>query len=97
MFGILNDMVGQSAGQCIGETLLHRQLAPGMLALYSFLFALHASRKFDQSVGGFLVAVEQHVLDSLKQCGVELLVNAELAGIHDCHVEPMANAVIEKR
>ena len=42
-------------------------------------------------------AVEEHVLDALPQLGLDVLVDRELAGVDDAHVEPGADRVVEER
>ncbi len=41
--------------------------------------------------------VEEDVLDALEQVGLDVLVHGELPGVHDPHVEPRADRVVEER
>ena len=50
-----------------------------------------------EPVGGVGPAVEQHVLDVLEQVLRDFLVDLELAGIDDAHVEPGVDRVVEER
>ena len=57
----------------------------------------HALGDLDQPVGRVGAAVEDHVLDPLEQLGLDVLVDRELAGVDDAHVEPGADRVVEER
>ena len=50
----------------------------------------------DQALAGVLPAVEHHVLDPLAQLGVEVVVDADHAGVDDAHVHPRLDRVIEE-
>ena len=52
--------------------------------------------ELDQALGGIGAAVEQDVLDQFEQVLGDLLVNGELPGVDDAHVEPGVDGVIQK-
>ena len=52
------------------------------------------SREFEQPLRGVGAAVEQHVFDQLEQIWRNLLVDGELAGVHDAHVHAGADGVV---
>ena len=58
---------------------------------------LDASRELDEPLGRVRTAVEDHVLDALEQLGLDVLVDGELAGVDDAHVEPGPDRVVEER
>ena len=58
---------------------------------------LHALGELDEPVGRVRPAREDHVLDVLEQLGLDVLVDGELAGVDDPHVEPGADRVVEER
>ena len=57
---------------------------------------LHPPRDLDEPVGRVGAAGEDHVLDPLEQLGLDVLVDGELAGVDDAHVEPGADRVVEE-
>ena len=60
-------------------------------------FALHGLGERDQPLGRVRPAVQEHVLDELEQVLGDLLVDRELAGVDDPHVEAGADRVVEER
>ena len=54
-------------------------------------------RTIDEPLGCIRPAVEEHALDPLEQVGLDVLVDGELAGVDDPHVEPCADRVVEER
>ena len=75
-----------------------RRLAPGEIELALRRLALHGREgERDEPVGCVRTAVVQDVLDSLEQIRGDVLVDDELAGIDDAHVEPGADRVEERR
>ena len=50
----------------------------------------------DQALAGVLAAVEHDVLDALAQLGVEVVVDADHAGVDDAHVHPRLDRVVEE-
>ena len=61
--------------------------------------ALAADRlgELHQPVGGVGPPVEQHVLDEFQQVGRNVLVDRQLAGVDDAHVQPGADRVVQER
>ena len=59
--------------------------------------ALDALGVLDEPLGRVGAAVEDHVLDELEQLRLDVLVDGELAGVDDAHVEPGADRVVEER
>ena len=60
------------------------------------LLAAERLGELDEPIGRVGAAVEQHVLDALEQVGGNLLVDLQLAGVDDAHVEASADGVIEE-
>jgi hypothetical protein len=50
----------------------------------------------DQALAGVLATIEDDVLDALAQLGVEVVVDADHAGVDDAHVHPRLDRVIEE-
>src|SRR4029077_17911276 len=50
----------------------------------------------DEAFGGVFATIEDDVLDALEQCRRDVLVDGELAGVDDAHVEARAYRVIEE-
>ena len=65
-----------------------------MASVFSFLPTRLG--ELDQPLGRVGPAVEQHVLDALEQVLGDLLVDLELAGVDDAHVEAGADGVVEE-
>ena len=59
--------------------------------------AADAVGDLDEPLGRVGAAVEEHVLDALEQLRLDVLVDGELAGVDDAHVEPGADRVVEER
>ena len=54
-------------------------------------------RVFDETFCRVLPAVEDDVLDALQELRLDVLVDGELAGVDDAHVEPGCDRVVEER
>ena len=78
------------------EPLLDRRLAPREVALARRALALDALGELDEPLGRVGPAGEEHVLDPLEQLGLDVLVDRELAGVDDPHVEAGADRVVEE-
>ena len=81
----------------VREPLVDRRLAPREVELALRALAPHALGELDEPVGRVGAAGEDHVLDALEQLGLDVLVDRELAGVDDAHVEPGADRVVEER
>ena len=57
---------------------------------------LHRLGELDQPFGGVGPAIEQHVFDVFEQILGNLLVDRELAGVDDAHVQAGADGVVEE-
>ena len=79
------------------EALLHGALSPRHVDLALRAFSRDRLRKVDEALGGVGPAVEDHVLDHLEQVLRDVLVDDELAGVDDPHVETGADRVVEER
>ena len=92
------DEVDDAVDQRVLEPLLDRAVAPGqVLGRRPSSLRLDRLGELGEPVGGVGPAVEQHVLDALEQVLGDLLVDLELAGVDDAHVEPGADGVVEER
>jgi hypothetical protein len=59
--------------------------------------ALGASRRLDQALAGDRgAAVQHHVLDALAQLGLEVVVDADHAGVDDAHVHAGLDRVVQE-
>ena len=97
LLGVLLDEVDDAVHERVRQPLLDRRLAPGEVALARRRLALDPLGELDQPVGRVVAAVEEHVLDQLEQVGLDVLVDRELAGVDDAHVEPGADRVEQER
>ena len=89
-----------SPDQRVRQPLLNRAAPPffGLLLRYCWTACrLESLAIRHQTLGRIGPPIEQHVLDQRLQLRLDLLVDFQLPGIHDTHVEPRANGVIQKR
>ena len=80
----------------MGEAFLDGCLSPGEVPLPLGRTALHGRGVLDEAFGGVFATIEDDVLDALEQCRLDVLVDGELAGVDDAHVEARADRVIEE-
>ena len=71
--------------------------APRLVFDRRFVFRLYRLGEIDQALGRIIAAIQQHVFDAFAQLRLDLLVNCQLSGIHDSHVEPGVDRMIKKR
>ena len=97
LFGIGNDMRVDPLDQRMLEPASHLP-APPLLGrlLVGGALALVALGKVDQPLGRIGAAHEDDILAGFAQFGIDLVVDVELAGIDDRHVEPSRDGVIEE-
>jgi hypothetical protein len=79
------------------QAFLHAARAPGLAARSLLRVRLEARRALHQPLGRVRAPVEDDVLDQLAQRRVELLVDAELAGVDDAHRHAGADRVVKER
>ena len=97
LLGVHFDEVDQSVHQGVRQPRLDRFGAPGQLLFLPLRAALGRRRGLDQPLGGVGPTVEQHVFDPLEQILGDILVDDQLTGIDDAHVEAGFDRVEEKR
>ena len=104
LLGIRLDVLIDSLHQRVRKPLLHRAVAP---FLYLFLVAIIArarsSRRFqrlaerDQPFRSLRPPVQQHILHQFLQPRLDLLVNLQHARIHDTHIQPRGDRMVQER
>ena len=90
------DVVHDALDQRVGEALLDRAPPPGVLLHRGLALLLDGIGEGQQTLGGVGAAVQQHVLHQLEQVLGDLLVDLELAGVHDPHVHAGADGVVQE-
>ena len=85
----LDQRMFQPLGDRPAAPFLRRLFGRGILALEGF-------RERDETIAGFGIGVEQHILARLAQRGIDRVIDVELARIDDRHVEPGGNRVVEE-
>ena len=80
----------------MGEPRLDRRVPPGEIDLALLARALHVLGELDHPLRRVLAAVEEDVLDVLEQVLRDVLVELELAGVHDAHVHAGLRRVVEE-
>ena len=96
-FGVFDDVLVVARHQRMAQALAHRQLPPGeiFLALLGAA-ALVVHGDLEQALRGIGPAIEDHVLDALAQVLRDVVVNRELARIHDAEVHAGLDRVIQE-
>ncbi len=95
--GVGLDVSADAVNQRMDQPLVHRLLAPreidfALLRLTAFV----AFGSLQQAVGRVGATVEDHVLDQGAQLRVDIVIERELASIHDAHVHARLDGVIEE-
>ena len=90
------DEVGDSVDERVRQPLLHRRLPPAEILFPLRAVALDGRRELDQPLGGIGPPVEDHVFDVLEQILRNVLVDDQLSGVDDAHVEAGLDGVIQK-
>ena len=110
VLGVLDDELGDAVDERVREPLVDRlrllgRAAPGQARRVVARHALGALGDLDQALAGgrrrlagleLRHAVEDDVLDPLAQLRVEVVVDADHAGVDDAHVHPRLDRVIEE-
>ena len=96
LLGVLLDEVDHAVDESVCEPVPDGRLAPGQVELAFRRAAGDRRGVLDQPLGRIVAPVEEDVLDALEQLGLDVLVHRELAGVHDPHVEPRADRVVEE-
>ena len=79
------------------KPLVDVEAAPGIgLRRVGGISFLHGLGVFDQPVGGVWTPIEEHVLDATQEVFVDVLVDGELACIHDPHIHAGLNGMVEE-
>ena len=97
LLGVLVNVLDDALDQRVAQALLDRALAPFLFGDFDLVLLLDRLGEFDEALGGVRPAVEQHVLHQLQQVLRDLLIDRQHPGVHDAHVQPCPDGVIEKR
>ena len=96
LLGVLDDEVVDAVDQRVAQALLDRLGAPGQARAVVLGLALGVLGDLDQALAGIGAAVQHHVLDPLAQLGLEVVVDADHAGVDDAHVHPGLDRVVQE-
>ena len=88
--------IGNARDKRVRQPLTHGQLAPGVLGRHLALHVLVPFREGQQPLGGVLPTGQNHVLHRLAQFGFDVVVHGQHPRVHDAHVQPGADGVVEK-
>src|SRR5262249_23154037 len=83
--------------QRVFEPLLHRRIAPGEIDGALRPGPVDGLGEGHQAVGGVAAAIEEHIFDEFQQVGRDVLVDGQLAGVDDAHVQTGAYGVQQER
>src|SRR5262249_3361440 len=96
-FGIGVDVIDDALDERVLETFGDGLVAPFVVDFRLLLAAALSLERFgvlDEALGGVFAAIEDDVLDALKELRLQLLIDGELAGVDDGHVETRLDGVI---
>jgi len=82
--------------QRVRQALAQRQRAPSVFGAVVARRAAHAVGDVEQALGGVGAAIEHHVFDARAQLGLELVIDADHAGVDDAHVHAGLDGVVQK-
>ena len=91
------DEVDDALDERVRKPLLDGAASPRVRHDLRLAGLLHGLGERDQPLRRVLAAVQEDVLDEVEQVLRDLLVDRELAGVHDAHVEAGRDRVVEKR
>ena len=94
---VLLDEVDDAVHERMREPIADRRLAPGEVELALRCPARDGRRVLDETLGRVGPAIEEDVLDAFEQIRLDVLVDRELTGVDDAHVEARADRVVEER
>ena len=95
-FGVGGDEFGDAMYQRMAEALVDIAGAPGQPCRVVDRHALGALGHFDQALARVGAAVQHHIFDALTQLGVEVVIDANHAGIDDAHVHAGLDRVVQE-
>ena len=97
LFHVGLDMIDDAVDQRVLEPFLDRSMPPGRVGLV-FLrgLALQRGPVGHQPLGGVGAAVENHVFHTLAERRLDVLVDGQLPGVDDPHVEPGVDGVVQE-
>jgi hypothetical protein len=93
LFDELDDAVDEGVGEACLDGASRQARSSSTLARAG---AAEALGELDEALGGVGAAVEEDVLDAVAELGVDVLVDGELAGVDDAHVEAGLDGVVEE-
>ena len=97
LFSVGDDVRRHAVDERVRQALRHAARTPGVLLAGLLGRCLHAAGEFNQPLGGVGPPVEDDILRALAQLRVELLVDAQLAGVDDAHRHAGLDGVVQKR
>ncbi len=105
LFGVFGDEFVHAVDQRMRQALAHRQGAPFVFLAVVFRTALCRLGDFNQALAGCelllavlvnRLAIEHHVLDALAQGRLQVVINADHAGIDNAHVHAGLDGVVQE-
>ena len=95
-FGVLDDPLRDAVHQRMRQALLDRRVAPLEVLFLFGAAGLERAGEFDHAFGGVLAAVEHHVFHAFAQLGIEVVVDADHAGVDDAHGQAGLDRVVQE-
>ena len=95
-FGVGDYEVVDTVHQRIHQAAVGVGFAPTQILRLLLCLALHRRCNLEQSLRRIVASVEKHIFDALAQAYGDILVDGQLAGIDDGHVQPRLDGVVEK-
>ncbi len=96
-FRVVDNVTGNGFNQGMLQALLNRPLTPGKIFFFGLAaFAFELFGRLEQAIGGVIPAVQNHVFHQLFQIRLDLVVDHQLARIHDAHIHAGLDRVIQE-
>ena len=96
-FRVVNNVTGNAFNQGMLQALLNGPFTPGKVFLFGLAaFASELFGRFEQAIGGVIPAVQNHVFHQFFQVRLDLVIDHQLAGIHDAHIHAGLDRVIQE-
>ena len=101
LFGVDLDEVGDAVHQGVRQALRHGnrgvgRATPGQLGGFIASRAFGVFGDLDQAFCRIGAAIQHHVFDALAQLRLQVIIDADHAGVHDAHVHAGLDRVVQK-
>ena len=98
LFGILDDEFIDAMNQCMFQAWADILLPPGQVTRHLRALALPAVLlgHLQQAVGRIIATIQDYILNALAELSVDIVINVQLAGIHNPHIHARTDRMEEE-